>query len=252
MKLIFTLIFIISVTFSGAQTNAGDNVSSFSEHLFKYNSSNYIQELAKDMDTAFFSRYEFEIIEFEQIDSVEGIKYGKVLFVGSSSFRKWLNMEQDLFPVPVINRGFGGSTMPELDYYFFRLVTPYKPKAIVIYEGDNDVLAPFLTPEIILKSFDIFKELTEQYLPKTKIFFISIKPSPSREEYLSKMKETNELIKQYCIKNKGLYYIDITKPMFTENGQIREDIFRNDRLHMNEKGYKIWGEIIKEALLKNL
>ena len=215
-------------------------------------SSNYINVLSQYMDTAFFNRYEFEIVDFEKEDSLNGIKKNEILFVGSSSFRKWLNMEKDLFPLPVLNRGFGGSTMPEADYYFFRIVKPYKPKAIVIYEGDNDVLAPFLTPEVILKSFDIFVQLINQNLPATKIFFVSIKPSPSRFQYLSKMKKTNTLIKKYCRKNKNLFYIDITKPMFDKNGRIREDIFGKDELHMNEIGYKIWAKIIKNELLKNL
>lgn len=252
MKHILTYILLSITLLSSSQTNADKDVTSFSKEIFTYNATNYIRELAKDMDTVFFNRYEDEIIEFEKEDSAKGISKGKVLFVGSSSFRKWLNMEKDLFPVPVMNRGFGGSTMPELDYYFFRIVRPYNPSAIVIYEGDNDVLAPFLTPEVILKSFDIFIQLTKQYLPNTKIFFVSIKPSPSRIAYLKKMQITNKLIKTYCEKDKSLFYIDITKQMFNENGQIREDIFRNDRLHMNEKGYKIWSKIIKEELLKNL
>lgn len=252
MKRFFSFILLFLTTFSNGQTNAGTDVSSFSKHVFTYNSSNYIQELAEDMDTAFFNRYEDEIVEFEKTDSANGIKKGEIILVGSSSFRKWTNMKSDLFPIPVLNRGFGGSTMPELDYYFFRIIKPYMPKAIVVYEGDNDVLAPFLTPEVILKSFVIFTELTKQYLPKTKIFFVSIKPSPSRFDSLPKMQKTNQLIKDYCSKDENLFYIDITKQMFDKNGQIREDIFRNDRLHMNEKGYKIWSKIIKAELLKNL
>ncbi|NOZ34499.1 MAG: acetylhydrolase [Chlorobi bacterium] len=252
MKQILTYIFLFIIPLSYGQTHTGNTVSSFSEQLFKYNSSNYVEELSKDMDTAFFSRYEDEIIEFEKEDSVNGIKKGKILFVGSSSFRKWTSMKTDLFPVPVLNRGFGGSTMPELDYYFFKIVKPCKPKAVVVYEGDNDVLAPFLTAEVILKSFKIFTDLTKQYLPGTKIFFVSIKPSPSRISYLEKMKKTNKLIRDFCNSDNTLNYIDITKPMFNSSGNIREDIFRKDRLHMNEKGYKIWAEIIKAELLKNL
>ncbi len=252
MKYFFTYIFLIFIQLSFGQSSDIKNLSVSYNEIFSVNSENYIHELAKDMDTAFFDRYKDEIIEYEKKDSVEGIKTGKILFAGSSSFRKWKNIEKDLFPFPVLNRGFGGSTMSELDYYFFRIVKPYKPSAIVIYEGDNDVLAPFLTPEVILKSFKIFTELAKQYLPGTKIFFVSIKPSPSRIKYLKKMQKTNSLILNFCNSDRTLYYIDITKPMFNAKGNIREDIFRKDRLHMNEKGYKIWAEIIKEALLKNI
>lgn len=249
MKHLMTIIFIFVQILLFGQTSANYNSSS---ENFKIDSSNYIKELSLYMDTTFFNRYEEEIIEFEKEDSAQGISKGKILFVGSSSFRKWTNMKKDLYPLPVLNRGFGGSTMPELDYYFFRIVKPYKPNAIVVYEGDNDVLAPFLTPDVILKSFIIFSELTKQYFPKTKILFISIKPSPSRFNYLTKMHKTNKLIHNFCKKDENLFYIDITKPMFNKSGKIREDIFQNDRLHMNEKGYKIWAKIIKNALLKSL
>jgi len=249
MKHLMTIIFIFVQILLFGQTSA--NYDSPSEN-FKIDSSNYIKELSLYMDTTFFNRYEEEIIEFEKEDSVQGISKGKILFVGSSSFRKWTNMKKDLYPLPVLNRGFGGSTMPELDYYFFRIVKPYKPAGIIIYEGDNDVMAPFLTPEVILKSFVIFTELTKQYLQKTKIFFVSIKPSPSRAEYLSKMEASNKLIYEYCNKDNDLFYVDITKPMFTDSGKIRDDIFQKDMLHMNEKGYKIWAKIIKKALTDNL
>lgn len=252
MKTIYTILILLYSYLSFAQNYSDKNISTFSTEIYSYHSSNYIKELAKDMDTTFLSRYEDEIIKFEKEDSAKGIKKGQVLFAGSSSFRKWLNMKKDLFPIPVLNRGFGGSTMPELDYYFFRIVKPYNPSAIVIYEGDNDVLAPFLTPELILKSFDIFVQLTKQYLPNTKIFFVSIKPSPARAAYLKKMNKTNRLIRNYCEKDKYLFYIDITKQMFCKNGQIRQDIFRKDLLHMNEKGYNIWRKIIKKELINNL
>ncbi len=248
MRNIFLLIFTIIIKISGGQTETVIKP----EIIPVIDSSSYVKILSEYMDTTFFNRYEDEIIKYEQADSAQGVPKEKVLFVGSSSFKKWYNIETDLLPFPVLNRGFGGSTMPELDYYFFRMVKPYKPSAIVIYEGDNDVLAPFLTPEVILKSFSIFVSLTKQYLPGTKIFFVSIKPSPARLKYLKKMQTTNLLIKNYCNKSENLFYIDITKPMFDKKSRIREDIFRNDRLHMNEKGYKIWADIIKKELLENL
>ncbi len=248
-SIFFILLIISTVSYSQPADNS---VSSFSEKIYKYNSENYIQELAKDMDTVFFNRFEPEILAFEEKDKLQGIEKGKILFIGSSSIRRWKTIKNDLAPLPVLNRGFGGSTMPEADYYFFRTVTPYKPSAIVLYEGDNDVLAPFLTPEVILRSFIIFTELSKQYLPRTKIFFVSIKPSPSRSKYQQKMNQVNQLIEEYCRDDKDLYYIDITKGMYDHKGNIRTDIFRKDLLHLNSKGYELWAKIIKEALMRNL
>ena len=127
---------------------------------------------------------------------------------------------------------------------------PYKPSAIVIYEGDNDITAEFLTQDVVLETFKLFVRLTERYLPRTSVYFISIKPSPKREEFIDKLLITNVLIEEYCNKKNNLHYIDITEPMYDEMGEIRHDIYHNDLLHMNQKGYKIWSKIIKRELMK--
>jgi len=211
----------------------------------------YMKEMSRYLDTTFLNRYENEIILYEKEDSLKGIIEGKVLFLGSSSFRKWYSLEKDMFPIPVINRGFGGSTLPEAVYYFNRIVLPYKPCSIVLYEGDNDVTANFLTHEVVLSAFKLFTRMTEKYIPDTHIYFVSIKPSPSREKYLDKMLITNVIIEEYCNSKRNLHYIDITNEMFDNMGEIRRDIFLRDELHMNAKGYDIWKKIIKNALLSN-
>lgn len=202
------------------------------------------------LDTTFLNRYEPDILEYERRDSLCGYKKGQVLFLGSSTIKKWTSLEQDMYPIPVINRGFGGSTMPEAIYYFNRIVIPYKPAAVVLYEGDNDITASFLTLEVVLLTFKLFVRLTEKYIPNTHIYFISIKPSPSREKYTDKMLITNKYIEDYCNEKSNLYYIDITLNMYDNMGEIRRDIFLRDELHMNKKGYLIWTKIIKDALLK--
>jgi lysophospholipase L1-like esterase len=211
----------------------------------------YMKEMSRYLDTTFLNRYEDEISAYEKKDSLNGITQGQILFIGSSSIRKWYDLPQDMYPIPTINRGFGGSTMPEAVYYFNRMVLPYKPASIVLYEGDNDITADFLTHEVVLSSFKLFVQLTENYLPDTHIYFLSIKPSPAREKYLDKMLITNVLIEEYCNNKRHLHYIDITEKMFNSYGEIRRDIFVRDMLHMNREGYKIWAKIIKKALLSN-
>jgi lysophospholipase L1-like esterase len=247
MKYLFFLlpVFIVSCNSNGQPHEYNSKQSTDLDTIF------YVNEMSKYLDTIYLDRFEEEIIAFEKIDSAERLQTGKVLFLGSSSIRMWTDLASDLHPIPVINRGFGGSTMPEAVYYFNRIVLPYKPNTIVLYEGDNDLTADFLTHEVVLSTFKLFVRLTERYLPNTHIYFISIKPSPAREEFLDKMLITNMLIEEYCNKGRHLHYIDITQEMFDSYGEIRRDIFEYDELHMNRKGYDIWSKIIKHALLSN-
>ena len=234
------LIFILSCSTQG-QSNHEEN----SDSIY------YMHEMSAYLDTSFLNRYEEDIIEYERRDSISGITKGQVLFIGSSSIHKWVSLEEDMFPIPVINRGFGGSTLPEVIYYFKRIVKPYKPSVIVLYEGDNDITAESLTHEVVLESFKLFVRLTKKHLPNTHVYFLSVKPSPAREIFLDKLLITNTLLEEYCNENNNLFYIDITGPMYDQMGEIRRDIFLRDKLHLNEKGYKIWSKIIKDALLKN-
>jgi lysophospholipase L1-like esterase len=212
--------------------------------------ANYITKMSTYLDTTFLNRYEEEVVLFEKEDSANGVFENQILFVGSSSIRKWYGLKKDMYPLQVLNRGFGGSTFPELLYYYDRLVFKYHPSKIVLYEGDNDITASFLTPEQVLKCFKLFVKLTEAYLPGTPIYYISIKLSPAREKYMDKLLITNMQIKEYCEMHPKLYYIDVTEAMYDPNGEIRRDIFQSDELHMNEQGYAIWTKIIKRVLME--
>ncbi|MCF6367167.1 MAG: hypothetical protein L3J35_13330 [Bacteroidales bacterium] len=253
MKPLQILIYISVLSFFSCKSNSQSEIKNF-DVTDKYQTTVdtilYMQEMSTYLDTLFLNRYEDEVLKYELIDAKKGITEGQILFLGSSSIRRWYSIKEDLFPLPAINRGFGGSTLPEAIYYFNRLAMPYKPSAIVLYEGDNDVLAPFLTPENILKAFKLFVRMAEKYLPETDIYFLSIKPSPKRINYIDKMLITNMLIKEFCITEKKLHYIDITEPMYDISGNILNNIFQKDKLHMNKKGYEIWAKIIKDALLK--
>ena len=236
------------------QLKAQNNIKNFDvseNYNLEQDTILYMLEMSNYLDTTFLNRYEPTILEYEKKDSIYGFTKGSVLFMGSSSIRKWYSLNKDLAPIPIINRGFGGSTLPEAIYYFNRIALPYEPSTIVLYEGDNDITATFLTPDITLKMFKLFVRLSERYLPDTKIYFLSIKPSPARVKFTDKMLITNMLIKEECAKNINLEYINITDTMYDYDGEINANLFAKDMLHMNKEGYKIWTKIIKEFLLNN-
>ena len=188
-----------------------------------------------------------EIDGFAEIDRRQTPPENAVLFVGSSSIRMWENLRTSFPNSKVINRGFGGSRMEDVNHYFDQIVAAYKPKTIVLYAGENDV-NDGITPEKVAADYKKFAETVHAQLPKTKIFYISLKPSPSRWEIADKFQKTNELIKAETEKDKSAKFVDVWKPMLGANGEPLPDIFREDNLHMNEKGYVIWTGILEKYL----
>jgi hypothetical protein len=198
------------------------------------------------------NRFEKEIQTFEKADSAQGITKGQVLFYGSSSFRFWKTVQQDLAPLPIINHGFGGSTFPELTYYAKRMIFPYEPKTLVIYCENDMFFGKGKSPK---QNFDDYLELVNlvrKELPKTKIYTLSLKPSPLRREKWEGVKKVNASIENFSKTHKRMSYIDITKVMYLPNGQINGSLFVKDSLHMNPDGYKLWTGVIKPILSKEL
>jgi lysophospholipase L1-like esterase len=174
-------------------------------------------------------------------------KHG-IVFVGSSSIRLW-DLKKSFPELPVINRGFGGSHLADSVRYAERIVTPYQPKTIVLYAGDNDLAAkPPKTPEQIAKDFDAFVSIVRRSLPEAKIIFIPVKPSPSRWHLIDAQRETNELVRERCKQGENLVFLEIEKPMLGDDGKPREELFKQDMLHMNDEGYKVWAALLEPHL----
>ena len=209
----------------------------------------YSNALAAIADTSNIRRFEEEIIKFETEDSVSGFPKNAYLFIGSSSIRKWHSLQENMKPLQVINRGFGGSTMAEAIYYFPRIVKKYEPEAIILYEGDNDLSADNLQPEDFFELFKLFTEIRDAYLPNSKLYFLSIKPSPARLQHLEKMMKANELIRKHSLQHDDIFYIDISSDMFDADKKIRDELFLKDRLHLNALGYKLWKDIVRDLLI---
>jgi lysophospholipase L1-like esterase len=191
--------------------------------------------------------WELFIKAFEVSDKTNPPPKNAILFIGSSSIRIWTNVAEYFPEHKVINRGFGGSQISDSVRYVERIVLPYKPKAIVFYAGDND-MAGGKTPKQIRNDFERFVYKVHWALPETKIFFISIKPSPSRWKFHDQVIITNQMIKDLTKKKKELTFIDVYTAMINEQGLPREELFLKDKLHLNQKGYELWTSIIKPYL----
>ena len=188
-----------------------------------------------------------EIRAFEAADAKRPPEPGGVLFVGSSSIRLWKTLARDFPDLPVINRGFGGSQVADSTRYAPRIVLPYKPKTIVLYAGDNDVAAG-RSPEQVLADFKAFVETVRAELPRTRILFISIKPSTARWHLIDKIREANRLVREFTRGGERLGFVDVFTPMLGDDGKPRVELLGPDGLHVNEKGYALWREVVAAAL----
>ncbi|MFT3949364.1 MAG: GDSL-type esterase/lipase family protein [Agriterribacter sp.] len=192
-----------------------------------------------------------DIQKFRKQDSAQFPAKRSILFIGSSSFTMWKDV-QDYFPgYTIINRGFGGSTLPDLIRYVNDIVVPYKPKQVVIYCGENDIASSdTITAETVAQRFVTLFETIRKIYPKVPIAFISMKPSPSRERFLPKLQSANQQIRDYITTQKRTAYIDVYPYMMRENGSPRKALFTEDMLHMNKNGYAIWQYAILPYLKK--
>jgi lysophospholipase L1-like esterase len=190
-----------------------------------------------------------EIRAFQHRDSLQAPPANAVLFIGSSSLRLWSSIREDLAPHTVINRGFGGSTLPDVIRYVPEVVYPYNAKQIVIYCGENDFAASdSVTADTVVMRFKTLFRLLREHQPKVPIVFISIKPSPSRAQLLPKMREANRQIKAFLKTQPRTRFIDVYSLMVTSAGLPREELFGPDRLHMNAQGYAIWRKVLLPVL----
>jgi lysophospholipase L1-like esterase len=193
-----------------------------------------------------------DIQQFRKMDSVQAPPSNAILFVGSSSFTRWTDV-QSYFPgYTIINRGFGGSTLADVLRFEEDVIFKYNPKEIVIYCGENDVASSdTITAKTVYNRFTtLFSEIRAVY-PNVQVVFISLKPSPSRWHMRDKAIATNEMIENYLKKQKNAEFIDVWKPMLGPDGKPRQELFVEDNLHMNAKGYAIWQKLIQPTLLKN-
>lgn len=190
-----------------------------------------------------------EMQQFQRQDSIAMPAKNGIVFTGSSSIRMWKDLETLYKDYQVINRGFGGSVLPQVNDNIDQVILRYKPRQVVIYCGDNDI-ASGASAEQVLASFTTLFNNIRKDLPKTSIAFISMKLSPSRTKFVPEVLKGNALVKEFIAKQKNAAFIDIASKMLDSKGEMRPELFQNDMLHMKPAGYEIWAKEITPYLKK--
>lgn len=176
-----------------------------------------------------------------------------VVFIGSSSIRFWDTLAFDMSPVDVIRHGFGGAKLNDIVYYARRLVTALRPRAVVVFAGTNDIdPRASKSPQVLLQSYQAFVREVRAEQPGLPVYYIGITPSPLRWSVWPIAVETNRLIAEWSGTDANLHFIDTSGALLGVDGKPESDNYRFDGLHLSERGYTIWADIIRQTLVNDL
>ncbi|MDQ0109009.1 endonuclease/exonuclease/phosphatase family metal-dependent hydrolase/lysophospholipase L1-like esterase [Chitinophaga terrae (ex Kim and Jung 2007)] len=189
-----------------------------------------------------------DIRAFKKQDSIHAPAGNEILFIGSSSFTYWQDVNNYFPGHRIINRGFGGSNLLDVIHYADDVIFAYRPKQIVIYCGENDLASDTVKAPVLLKRFRTLYTMIRDKMPDVPVTYISIKPSPSRARLLPEMRKSNKAIQQFLAKQRNTSFVDVFSKMLKADGSIDTAIFREDQLHMKPAGYRIWQKAIAPHL----
>jgi lysophospholipase L1-like esterase len=198
-------------------------------------------------EAAGFIEWQSEIAAFAAVDRLAPAPAGAVLFVGSSSIRLWHTLAADFPEIPTINRGFGGSQIADSVYFAGQLVGPYRPRAIVMYAGGND-LADGKSPAQVRDAFRAFVTQAQHWAGQVPFAYLSIKPNLARRRQLPRIRRANALIRA-CAEERGVDYLDVHTPMLGADGEADPRWFDVDGLHLNARGYALWTGVVRDWLV---
>jgi lysophospholipase L1-like esterase len=193
-------------------------------------------------------RFEKDIVAYEKINVETPPPDNCSIFVGSSTWRLWGDqLEKDFAEFRAVNRGFGGSTVPEVLQVMHRIITLHKPARVVFFCGGNDI-AGGASAEITFENFKTFLIRLWDVTPNTEVFFVSVTGAPVRERFFDETRKYNMLVKDLAETMTRLHYVDTFAMLVGEDGKAQEKYFLQDRLHLNRDGQERWIPVITEAL----
>ena len=191
-----------------------------------------------------------EIRAFKKQDQQNQYPENAVLFVGSSSIRFWNSLSEDMAPVPVIQRGFGGSKIGDIIYWAPEIIFSHSVKTIVVFAGTNDITGHHgdSSPQEVADKVAKLEKIIHEHNPGIMIYYISITPTPDRWDVWPRVQHTNELVAEFANTTINFTFLDFINDFLTDENLPNEDYFKIDELHLNEKGYAIWTDRIKPLL----
>jgi hypothetical protein len=192
------------------------------------------------------AKWEKDVAKIEKRQTENPPARGGIVFAGSSTVRLW-DLDKSFPEWKPTNSGFGGSEIRDVTRFADRLIVKHGPRAIVFYAGDNDINSG-RTPEQVLIDFRAFAETIHKSLPNTRIYFVSIKPSPARWAKYEAQTRANAIVKEFCAKDDRLGYIDVVAAMLDKDGKPRDELYVKDRLHLTPAGYEVFNEVVRKAV----
>ncbi|MDR1271701.1 MAG: GDSL-type esterase/lipase family protein [Clostridiales Family XIII bacterium] len=179
---------------------------------------------------------------------VTGYPQGNVLLVGSSSIQVWQGSARDLSPYHTDNIGISGSVVDDWFPLVDTLIKPFGPVAVVVYVGSNDLHALFRSPEDTAEDVELLIDDIHAALPDAVIYYVSVYTAAATEDLREQDERFNELAKEAMGERGYARFVDTASALTGENGDIRDDIFLSDLVHLNEAGYALWTPAIRDAL----
>ncbi|MEM8952176.1 MAG: GDSL-type esterase/lipase family protein [Pseudomonadota bacterium] len=173
---------------------------------------------------------------------------GSIVITGSSSIRRWRSIQDDLAPATIIPTGIPGSNINDLDHYLDELVLRFAPEAIVIYQGDNDAAIDGVSVDQVIARFDRIMTRIKAALPGSSLYVMSVKPSIARWQKWPKALQINRMLQDRADERSDLIYVDVATPLLGEDGTPRPDLFDEDMVHLNDKGYRVWTSVLQPIL----
>jgi len=190
--------------------------------------------------------YEKAMQQFEAANAA--VPKGGIVFTGSSSMVLWKTVPQDMAPLPAVNRAFGGSTSAQLWWYADRAILPLRPRMVVIYIGDNDLVQASVSPGNYMKYVRLLRDEIWAADPHVRMVFISTKPSPARWQYWDKFQDANRRLQRMCSRDPRLAYVDISSTLLDAQGQVRPECFLPDKLHLKAEMYAQWTKLVRPVV----
>jgi lysophospholipase L1-like esterase len=193
--------------------------------------------------------WEWQVRGYERSDRDSPPLPGGIVFTGSSTIALWKTLEEDLAPLPVLNRGFGGAQLDQVLHYAPRLLVPHAPRTVVLYAGDND-LAPLTgkTADSVARDFGRFHAWLRRELPETRLHVVSIKPTPLRNALRAEQQRANAAVRRQVEADPLASYVDVGEAMLGDDGRPRRSLYRWDGLHLSGEGYRVWASVLKPVL----